>query len=203
MRAFFDIDTQLDFMVPGGALYGLGAERLIPAVAKLNHYAADHRITLISTTDAHPENADEFRIWPPHCVAGTFGQRKPAGTLLDLRETLPWYPAFNLSNFDVFLPNQFIVEKNDLDMFTNPHLPTLLKELGVTECFVYGIFVDYCVKCALTGLLGSGRRVSLVTDASEAISSEAGDAVIREFTAAGGQLVTSEGLRELLSHETQ
>lgn len=191
MKAFFDIDTQLDFMVPGGALYGPGAERLIPPIAALNRYAGDHKIPLISTADAHPENAEEFRIWPPHCVSGTFGQRKPAATLLEFRETLPYDPGFNLSNFDVILPNQFVVEKNDLDMFTNPHLPVLLSELDVSECIVYGIFIDYCVKCAIVGLLQAGKQVSLVADASASISQEAGDLVIRDFIAAGGRLISS------------
>jgi nicotinamidase/pyrazinamidase len=196
MKAFFDIDTQLDFLTPGGALYGPGAERLIPAVAALNRYAGKHNIPLISTTDAHPENAAEFQIWPSHCVAGTFGQQKPCSTLLEFRETLPYNPLFDLSNFDVILPNQFIVEKNDLDVFTNPHFPILLSEpeLDVTECIVYGVFIDYCVKYAIMGLLRSGRQVSLVTDASASISREAGDLVIRDFVAAGGKMITSDSV---------
>jgi nicotinamidase/pyrazinamidase len=191
MKAFFDIDTQLDFMVPGGALYGPGAERLIPAITTLNQYAGDHKIPLISTTDAHPENASEFRVWPPHCVGGTWGQKKPTATLLEPRQTLPYDPEFDLSNFDVLLPSQIIVEKNDLDMFANPHVPALLSKLAVTECIVYGVFIDYCVKCAIMGLLHAGKQVSLVTDAAASISQEAGDLVIRDFIAAGGRLVSS------------
>jgi len=193
MRAFFDIDTQLDFMVPGGALYGPGAERLIPAVAALKRYAVEHAIPLISTTDAHPENAAEFRVWPPHCIAGTFGQQKPCATLLPTRLVVPYDPAwpFIARNGAV---SQFIIEKNDLDMFSNPHLPAVLNALGVAECVVYGVFIDYCVKCAIMGLLRSGRQVSLVTDASASISQEAGDLVIREFVAAGGRLIASDGL---------
>ena len=30
---FFDIDTQIDFMYPAGALYVPGAERIVPVVA--------------------------------------------------------------------------------------------------------------------------------------------------------------------------
>ena len=184
MRAFFDIDTQLDFMTPGGALYGPGAERLIPAVAALNRYAGENKIPLISSTDAHPENAEEFKVWPPHCVAGTFGQQKPAATLLASRAVLTEALDTTVS--------QIIVEKNHIDLFTNPHLPALLDKLGVTECVVYGIFIDYCVKCAIMGLLASGRHVSLVTDAAASISQEAGDRVIGDFMAAGGKLVNSE-----------
>src|SRR5665213_1195112 len=101
MKAFFDIDTQLDFMVPGGALYEPGAENLIPAVAALNRYAGEHKIPLISTTDAHPENSEEFRVWPPHCIVDTLGQRKPAATLLEQRAVLPYEASFDLASLDI------------------------------------------------------------------------------------------------------
>jgi nicotinamidase/pyrazinamidase len=75
--AFFDIDSQLDFLYPSGALYVPGAERIVPAIARLNRYASQHGIPVVSTTDAHTENDPEFRIWPHHCVAGTHSH--PAG----------------------------------------------------------------------------------------------------------------------------
>jgi nicotinamidase/pyrazinamidase len=195
MKAFFDIDTQLDFVTPGGALYGPGAERLIPAVAALNRHAAEHAIPLISTTDAHPENAAEFKVWPPHCVTGTFGQQKPTATLLPNRAIVPYDAAFDIATLNN-AASQFIVEKDDLDMFSNPYLPRLLFGLDVTECVVYGVFIDYCVKCAIVGLVRSGFHVSLITDASASISQEAGDRVVSEFVAAGGSLISSsEALR--------
>ena len=67
---FIDIDTQLDFLYPAGALYVPGAERLIPALTRLTQYAAQHGIPLVSTVDAHAEDDIEFRTWPKHCVAG-------------------------------------------------------------------------------------------------------------------------------------
>ena len=83
---FFDIDSQLDFLYPAGALYVPGAEHIVPAIARLNHYAAAHGIPVISTTDAHTENDPEFRDWPPHCVAGTTGQART--TVLTIMERL-------------------------------------------------------------------------------------------------------------------
>src|SRR5207247_530250 len=74
---FFDIDTQIDFMFPAGALYVPGAERILPVIARLNRQAT----TLVSTMCAHQEDDPEFKQWPPHCVVGTFGQLKPASTL--------------------------------------------------------------------------------------------------------------------------
>ncbi|HVW83843.1 MAG TPA: isochorismatase family cysteine hydrolase [Bryobacteraceae bacterium] len=171
MKAFFDIDTQIDFVFPAGALYGRGAERLIPAVAELNRFAGERGIALISSTCAHPENAEEFRVWPPHCVTGTVGQQKPAATLLADRK------------------KQMIVEKNDLDLFSNPDVLPMLDRMGIDECYVYGVFLEHCVRCAVMGLLKSGRKVWLVTDATMALSQEAGDKVMQDFLAAGGQCI--------------
>jgi len=82
---FFDVDTQLDFLYPAGALYVPGAESILTQVGALNRYASDHGIPVISTVDAHTENDPEFQEWPPHCVAGTAGQQKPVSTLLEPR----------------------------------------------------------------------------------------------------------------------
>src|ERR1017187_8037572 len=109
MKAFLDIDTQLDFMVPAGALYVPGAELILPKVAELNRSAAANGIPVISTTCAHTEDAAEFKQWPPHCVAGTFGQQKPAVTLLEKRIVIPTSPC----DLNVEGAQQIIVEKNE------------------------------------------------------------------------------------------
>jgi nicotinamidase/pyrazinamidase len=172
MTAYFDIDTQNDFVVPGGVLYNPGAERLIPEVARLNNAAAQRGFVLISTMCAHPPDAEEFKVWPPHCVVGTPGQRKPAETLLAQSS------------------DQIIVEKNDLDVFSNPAVLPLLDRLSVDECFVYGVYLEYCVKCAIMGLLKSGRKVRLVTNATMPVERKAGDTLVQDFLAAGGQCVS-------------
>src|ERR1700691_5017957 len=87
--AFFDIDTQLDFLYPAGALYVPGAERIVPAIARLNRHAAQHGMPVVSTTDAHFEDDVEFKTWPRHCVAGTIGQHKAETTLLERRVVIP------------------------------------------------------------------------------------------------------------------
>lgn len=170
MKAFIDIDTQIDFVSPSGALYTPGAEKVIPAVAALNHYASGNGIPLISTMCAHGENAEEFKVWGPHCIVGTPGQHKPASTLV---------------------PNQIIIEKDALDIFSNPDFIPLLDRLGVDECCVYGVLTEFCVKCAIMGLLKAGRNVSLVTDAIAHHDRIEGEKVIADFVAAGGRLTTT------------
>jgi len=183
---FFDIDTQIDFLFPAGALYVPGAERLLPALRRLNQYAAAHGIPVVSTMDAHSENDPEFRHWPPHCVAGTAGQHKPAGTLLERRVVVPTVPG----EHPLDDAQQIIVEKQALDLFTNPNLSRLLEQLDAERYVVYGVVTEYCVRCAILGLQRPGRPVELVTDAVQSLDHDAARRTLDEFTAAAGRLTT-------------
>jgi nicotinamidase/pyrazinamidase len=178
---FFDVDTQIDFLYPAGALYVPGAETVVPAVAALNHYAAAHGIPVISTMDAHTENDPEFQAWPPHCVAGTAGQQKPASTLLEKRATVP-----NTSGAPLPEASQILLEKQSVDCFTNVNLVPLLGRLGAERYVVYGVVTEICVRHAALGLLRNGARVELVADATRGLNGEAASAFLKEFAAAGG-----------------
>jgi len=182
---FFDIDTQIDFMYPAGALYVPGAENIVDRVAALNRYAASRGIPLVSTVDAHSENDPEFAAWPPHCVAGTAGQQKPAATLLEKREVVPNI-ASDLAAIEG--TQQIVLEKQSVDCFTCMNLPALLQRLGAQRCVVYGVVTEICVKNAAIGLLRTGRRVELVTDAVRSLSDEASAKFLDDFTILGGVL---------------
>ena len=184
--AFFDVDTQLDFLFPAGALYVPGAERLVTAIAALNRHAAARGHALVSTMDAHAEDDPEFRTWPPHCVAGTLGQTKPAETLLDGRIVAATRPG----PVDAAAA-QILFEKQQLDPFTNPNIRALLEALDAREYVVYGVVTEYCVRCAAMGLLATGKPVTLVTDAVETLSADASGATVREFAGKGGRVATA------------
>ena len=40
---FFDVDTQIDFLYPAGALYVPGAEKVVEQIAALNRFAGSQR----------------------------------------------------------------------------------------------------------------------------------------------------------------
>jgi len=185
---FFDVDTQLDFLYPAGALYVLGAESIVTQVSALNRFGASHGMPVVSTMDAHTENDPEFRSWPPHCVSGTAGQQKPASTLLEKRAVVSSSPQ----DFEIHGVQQILLEKQSVDCFTNANLPALLKRLGAEQCVVYGVVTEICVKNAALGLLKSGRGVKLVKDAVRSLDDAKCAIFLREFTAAGGQLVTAQ-----------
>ena len=77
---FVDIDTQFDFMNPKGTLNVPDAEDIIDNIKKLFGYAKEHKIKILSSTDAHKIDDPEFKLFPPHCVKGTSGNQrlKPA-----------------------------------------------------------------------------------------------------------------------------
>jgi nicotinamidase/pyrazinamidase len=179
---FFDIDTQIDFMFPAGALYAPGAEKIIATVAKLNHHAAQHRIPVVSTMDAHSENDPEFRDWPHHCVVDTMGQQKPASTLLEKRVVVPNAPC------SVALTDQILLEKQTFSALSNLNFALLLDHFAAERYVVYGVVTEVCVKFAAFGLLETGKRVEIVTDAICALNEENGARTLAEFQAMGGHL---------------
>lgn len=156
---FLDVDTQLDFLYPAGALYVPGAEQIVPAIAALNRYAMSRGIPLLSTVDAHTEDDPEFKTWPAHCVAGALGQRKPAATLVGQR----------------------LIEKQSVDCFTAPTLAPLLAELNADRYVVYGVVTEICVLNAARGLQQFGQPIEIVAEAVKELSSAAAAAVRQQF----------------------
>ena len=183
---FFDIDTQIDFLFPAGSLYVPGAEQLLPALSRLNHYAAAQGIPVVSSMCAHAEDDPEFRQWPAHCVIGTTGQLKPAGTLLEKRALI----GVSSGDYGIEGAQQILLEKDQLDITTSGHFRPLLARLSAERYLVYGVVTEYCVRFAALALLDTGKPVSLVTDAIQTLSADDSAKTLREFTARGGELIT-------------
>lgn len=183
---FFDVDTQLDFLYPAGALYVPGAEKIVEQIASLNRFAGANGIPVISTMDAHAEDDLEFQGWPAHCVAGTMGQQKPAATLLEHRMVV----ANRAGAIAIDGARQILLEKQVLDCFSNVHLNGILSQFGAERYVVYGVVTEICVKFAAEGLLRTGERVELVTDAVRGLNDTAVAEMTSAFTAGGGVLTT-------------
>jgi nicotinamidase/pyrazinamidase len=202
---FVDIDSQLDFLFPSGALYVPGAERILGSIARLNRFAAAQGMPVVSTTDAHAENDPEFAQWPHHCIAGTTGQHKAESTLLERRVVVPsgtGPPAGRQGGAGFSLPTtgqeagptaqQIIVEKQTVDVFQAPNLTRVLDGLKADHYVLYGVVTEICVLYAARGLLQRGQTVEVVADAIEALTPEGSRRAIEEIVAGGGRLATVE-----------
>lgn len=199
-KIFWEVDTQRDFMLPGGKLYVPGAEKRIPNMKRLVDAARAGKVFLVSDACVHPPGDPEFQRFPPHCIVGTEGA-----------EILPELTAAPIarvpSEADAKLPGdlhkykQIVLEKHVLDVFETPRADELLSRIAPvdasgmnteTEFFVFGVVTEYCVRFAAKGLLERGRRVALVTDAIETLDPAAGKRTLDELAALGAQFVTTE-----------
>jgi nicotinamidase/pyrazinamidase len=186
---FLDVDTQVDFMLPHGRLYVPHAEEIIPNLAKLMLWARDHRIPIISSVDTHAPDDPEFAQWPPHCVAGTPGQRRIPETLFPDAVVVENRPgAFQAPQEWV---GQLIVEKRVYDFTTNVNFDAILASLGQARFVVFGVATEYCVLSAVLALRRRGLPVALVLDAIKPITEEGGRKAIEAMVAAGAELVTT------------
>jgi len=189
---FWEVDAQADFMLPGGKLYVPGAEKLIPNIRRLVAGALEAGVLLVSSGDFHPEDDPEFKIFPPHCLRGTPGARIiPEGLAKDCR-TIPNEASYKLPE-DILRSPQVLLEKQTLDVFDNPHTSELVERLGPdAEYVVFGVVTEYCVRCAVKGLLQRGRKVTIVRDAIEALKPEDGRRALEELQSLGARMITTD-----------
>jgi nicotinamidase/pyrazinamidase len=188
MTLFFDVDTQVDFLLPVGALYVPGGEKLIPALARLTEFAAGHGIPLLSTADAHDPQDAEFAQWPPHCVAGTLGQKKVPETVLPGAVVVPNSPGPLPEGWQ--RAAQIILEKQTTDAFETITLGRVLDARPVRRVVLYGVVTEVCVLCAARGLLKRSVQLDIVTDAIRELDRARGGQALAELQATGARLVT-------------
>jgi nicotinamidase/pyrazinamidase len=188
---FVDIDTQFDFMNPRGKLYIPGAEDIIENIKKLFDYAKKHKIKILSSTDAHKVDDPEFKLFPPHCIKGSFGNQKiEASTCNDniIIENIEQNITESMMDRE-----QIIIETQTFDIFESVNTEKIIKKLNTNNYVVFGVATDYCVKAAVLGLLKRSYNVSLIIDAVKAITKEGEEKALKEMKSAGALFTNTEG----------
>jgi len=91
-----------------------------------------------------------------------------------------------------------IVEKQTLDAFSNPNFSGILQQCPTqpsdAEYVVFGVATDYCVRCAVDGLLNAGKQVRVLTDAIRAIDAVQSEKLLASWAARGAALTTTDTL---------
>jgi nicotinamidase/pyrazinamidase len=197
----WEVDTQADFILPGGKLYVPGAERLLPNIRRLTDAARHGRVLLVSHGCYHAKDDPEFKTFPPHCIKGTPGSAYVPEALTDKVVTIPNDPAVKLPN-DLSQYQQIHLEKQTLDIFESRHADELVKQLGEdAEFIVFGVVTEYCVRFAAKGLLERGHRVSVVKDAIETLKIEDGERTVAELQALGAKFITTDQALALVDNQ--
>jgi nicotinamidase/pyrazinamidase len=196
---FWEVDTQADFMLPGGKLYVPGAERLLPNIRRLTDAARQGRVFLVSHGCYHTKDDPEFKTFPPHCIKGTPGSAYVPEALTEKLVIVPNEPTAALPH-DLSQYQQIHLEKQTLDIFESRHAGELVKRLGDdAEFVVFGVVTEYCVGFAAKGLLERRRRVSVVKDAIETLKTEDGQRTVAELQSLGARLITTDQALALLN----
>jgi nicotinamidase/pyrazinamidase len=189
---FWEVDTQADFMLPGGRLYVPGAERLLPNIRRLTDAARRGQVFLVSHGCYHTENDPEFKTFPPHCIKGTPGSAYVPEALTEKVVIVPNEPEAVLPD-DFASYQQILLEKQSLDIFESRHAAELVNRLSAdAEFVVFGVVTEYCVRFAAKGLLERSRRVSIVEDAIETLKDEDGERTIEELKTLGARFITTD-----------
>ena len=200
-RVFWDVDTQVDFMLPHGKLYVAGAETIIDNLAALTAFAHERRIRIIASSDNHDpadaelSDAPDFQeTFPPHCLRGTPGQARIPQTTL--REPLVVEPEDKVAAVLGELGDHrgdILFHKRYFDVFTNANAAPVVDALGIAEVVLYGVALDVCNRYAVEGLLSRhpGIAITVVADAVRAIDERGRDALFSAWRSRGVAVTTT------------
>ncbi len=199
-RILWDVDTQVDFMLPHGKLYVPGAEETAPAMKRLVDAARAAGIPHVASADDHeltdPEIADEpdfTNTFPPHCLRGTRGAVKIPETEQDdpLPLALLPYPPGLIPQL-IGGRREILLLKKNFDVFTNPNTQAVLDALDPEEIVLFGVATDVCDNAAILGFLLRGRRVRFVEDAARGLDEERVAACTAVWRAGGVDFATTD-----------
>ena len=203
MKALIIVDLQNDFL-PGGALPVPNGDEVIPLANEVQR----HFELVLATKDWHPSDHGSFAanhpskkpgdrimldgieqiLWPVHCVQNTHG----AG----------FAPSFDTTRIaHVF--HKGIDPRIDSysTFFDNAHrrhtgLADFLKKRGITDIYLMGLALDYCVKYSVLDARELGLNAYVILDGCRGIDLEPGDVdrALDEMKRVGAVLLTSSEL---------
>jgi len=209
---FYDVDTQHDFMVPGGKLYVPGAERIFPQLVTLTQCARQYGIAVVGSVDRHyptdPELLANGGEYPEHCMSDTPGQTKVAATT---PHQPVWIENRVYSDSELLAllrqPGEIYIEKQRFDVFAGNRNATRVFDVrlqGKEDVVVYGVVTEVCVDQAIAGLKDRPVRIHVVVDAIAALDAVRGQATVAKWKQWGIELTTvGEVVASLSERENQ
>jgi nicotinamidase/pyrazinamidase len=201
----WDVDTQVDFMLPDGKLYVPGAEETALAMRRLVEAAGAAGVVHVASADDHeltdPEISDEpdfTNTYPPHCLRGTRGAQKiPETEQVDPLPLshIPFPPGLMAGLVEG--RREILILKKNFNVFSNPNTHALVNVLDPSEIIVFGVATDVCDDAAIRGFLERGRRVRFVEDAARGLDEERVQACTAAWREAGVKFTTTD---DVVSH---
>ena len=174
--ALIVVDMQNDFAHPEGTLFVPDAPKTIPVIRRLLDEARARGAKVIFTQDWHREDDPEFRIWPVHAVAETWG----AEIVEELKPQ----------------KGELVIQKVRYDAFYGTPLDHYLHLLGVKHLVVTGTVANICVLHTAGSAALRWYNVVLPEDATSALTPFDLQAALRQVTFLyQGKVTTADGVR--------
>ncbi|MDG6910396.1 MAG: isochorismatase family protein, partial [Nitrososphaerota archaeon] len=168
---------------PGGVLAVPEGDSIVPGLNKVISVFSGAGLPIFFTRDWHPADHCSFRAqggpWPPHCVQGTPGAEIHSGIQRPAGSTL-------ISKGDSS-------DKEAYSGFQGTDLAERLERLGVTDVFVGGLTIEYCVRTTAEDALREGFAAHVIIDCVRGLEIHKGDsaAAMSEMREAGASVVKS------------
>ena len=90
---------------------------------------------------------------------------------------------------DVF-PGQEVIDRTFINTWEDKKVVDVVKATGRTQLIIAGLWTEICVAMPVIQALGEGWDVTVITDASGAMSIEAHEVAIQRMIAAGANMMT-------------
>ncbi len=139
MKALLIIDMLNDFVEENGTLKIDGAKEIIPEIKHWKEEFKKEGQPVIYLCDSHDRNDPEFRIWPRHCIEGTWG----AEIVNELKPE----------------EGDLIIKKKTYSGFFGTELKFTLKRLNVDTLYITGVAMNICVHYTASDAVLNGFNV--------------------------------------------
>jgi len=198
---FWDVDTQVDFMLPSGTLPVPGAPGLLPNLGRLTAAARAAGITIVHTADDHEPQDEEIsaapdfvETFPAHCLHGTPGaDRLPETAAPPGAADIP-PDGVGVDMAAVAASPEVVLRKNRFDAFSNPSAAPLLRALAPETVVVYGVALEVCDRYAVEGMLAPDPRLDIVVveDAVAALDPTRGKELLEDWRRRGVRVLSTD-----------
>jgi len=205
LRALIIVDMQYDFL-PGGALATDESDQILGLINRLQ----SEFDLIVATQDWHPEGHGSFArshpgrspgdavdlngldqvLWPDHAVQGSHGAALSAALDQDnIARVFQKGTNPEVDSYSGFFDNG---QRGDTG------LNDYLRSQGVSNVYVVGLALDYCVKFTALDAQRLGFNTTLIVDATRAVNLRPtdGEDAIAMMEDAGIQITTSMSVLE-------
>lgn len=166
------VDVQNDFADPAGSLFVQGAGEILPTINAEIDVARSAGSLVVYTQDWHPPVTPHFLdqggLWPPHCVAESWGAELHPGLVVD-------GPCVRKGTGAEDGYSGFTVRRIESGEDHPTGLHDLLQGEGITRVVVVGLAQDVCVKATALDGVALGYDTSVLLAATRPVELEPGD----------------------------